>query len=146
MKKLLLLLFMGCQPETIIVPEIYEIRDTLYVHDTSYVAKEASFAIATMANVSFLSGVEFEVLYWYSLTKLDSVFIDSVFLIGYLFEWGDMNTIIIDSTRSVAFPDNAYNWNFPLTKSVGEFPSDTKFHVDDWADRLITYSLALEYK
>jgi len=27
------------------IPEIYEIRDTLYVHDTSYVASEASFGI-----------------------------------------------------------------------------------------------------
>jgi hypothetical protein len=89
------ILLVGCQlePEVVYVPEI--------IHDTTYVSTETSFSLATAAKL-YMSAIDtVRLVYWYSLTKLDSVPIDSVFLTGYLHEWDSFRTSanMMDSTR-----------------------------------------------
>ena len=152
LKWLIPLILLGCQlePKIVYVPEIYEIRDTLYVqvHDTSYVPREASFGLATEANL-YISAIDtISLVYWYALTKLDSTPVDSVFLTGYLFEWNTFRTSanMIDSTQVVVWPDNAGSWNYPYDYSMGEFDASNKWNVDDWPNGYVTYTMGLEYK
>ena len=142
----------GCllEPEIRYIPEIYEITDTLYVqvHDTAYVAKEAAFGLATEATL-YISAVDtISLVYWYSLTKLDSTPVDSVFLTGLLLEWNRYRTSadMMDSTTVVVWPDNAGSWSEPYNYSTGEFEANNKWSSDDWPDGLVTYTMELEYK
>ena len=152
LKWLIPLILLGCQlePEIVYVPEIYEIRDTLYVqvHDTSYVSKEAAFGLANQANLYISSVDTISLVYWYSLTKLDSTPVDSVFLTGLLLEWNTFrtNADMMDSTTVVVWPDNAGSWSEPYNYSMGEFEASNKWHTDDWPTKLITYTMELEYK
>jgi len=152
LKWLIPLILLGCQlePEIVYVPEIYEIRDTLYVqvHDTSYVSKEAAFGLATQANLYISSVDTISLVYWYSLTKLDSTPVDSVFLTGLLLEWNTFrtNADMMDSTTVVVWPDNAGSWSEPYNYSMGEFEASNKWNADDWPTELITYTMELEYK
>jgi len=152
LKWLIPLILLGCQlePEIVYVPEIYEIRDTLYVqvHDTSYVTREASFGLSTEANLYITAIDTISLVYWYALTKLDSTPVDSVFLTGYLFEWNTFRTSanMMDSTQVVVWPDNAGSWNYPYDYSMGEFDASNKWNVDDWPNGYVTYTMELEYK
>jgi len=122
------------------VPEI--------VHDTTYVAKEASFGLATEATLYMVSIDSIRLVYWYSLTKLDSTLVDSVFLTGLLLEWNTFRTsaTMMDSTTVVVWPDNAGSWSEPYNYSMGEFEASNKWNADDWPTELITYTMELEYK
>ena len=152
-KWLLPLILFGCQldPETVYVPEIFEITDTLYVqiHDTSYVENEASFGLSTNATI-YLVGIDsLEIAYWYALTKLDSAVVDSVFLTGYLIEWNDAKThgTLMNKTLHVPWPNNARDWTYPWSYGHGEFYADTILAINDWPeDQQVSYSIQLEYK
>ena len=152
LKWLIPLILLGCQlePEIVYVPEIYEIRDTLYVqvHDTSYVESEASFGLTSEAQLYPFGADSMELGYWYALTKLDSTLIDSVFLTGFLFEWNSLRTTatMIDSTRIVAWSDNAHGWNYPFDYGNGEFESSNRWAISDWSDSFVSYTMSLEYK
>ena len=143
-------ILVGCQlePEIIYIPEIHEITDTLFVHDTSYVTKTAVFGLTNEANLYFVNSDTLGLIYWYALTKLDSTLIDSVFLTGFLFEWNSLRTsaTMIDSTRIVAWSDNAQGWNNPFDYGNGEFYASNKWAISDWSDGFISYTMALEYK
>ena len=141
----------GCQlePEIMYIPEIYEIRDTLYVHDTSYVASEASFGITSSATLYPYGADSLELGYWYAVTKLDSSFVDSVFLTGYLIEWNDAKThgTLMNKTLHVPWPNNARDWTYPWSYGHGEFYADTLLAISDWPeDQQVSYSIQLEYK
>ena len=143
-------ILVGCQlePEIMYIPEIYEITDTLYVHDTSYVTKTAVFGLTNEANLYFVNSDTLGLIYWYALTKLDSTLIDSVFLTGFLFEWNSLRTsaTMIDSTRIVAWSDNAHGWNYPFDYGNGEFESSNRWAISDWSDSFVSYTMSLEYK
>jgi hypothetical protein len=153
LKWFLPLILLGCQlePEIVYVPEIYEIRDTLYVqvHDTSYVESEASFGITSDA-ILYPYGLDsLELGYWYAVTKLDSTLVDSVFLTGHIIKWNDdMNWgDVMDKTYYVPWPDNARDWNIPFSYSHGEFFSKQKWAIDDWPiNAVVSYTMELEYK
>jgi len=145
------ILLFGCQlePEVMYIPEIYEIRDTLYVHDTSYVASEASFGVTSNATLYPYGADSLELGYWYAVTKLDSSFVDSVFLIGRIIKWNDdMNGgDVMDKTLYVPWPDNARDWILPFSYSHGEFFSKQRWAIDDWpSDKVVSYTMELEYK
>ena len=143
-------ILVGCQlePEIMYIPEIYEITDTLYVHDTSYVTKTAVFGLTNEANLYFINSDTLRLVYWYSITKLDSTPIDSVFLTGFLFKWNSLRTSVtmIDSTRIVAWSDNAHGWNYPFDYGNGEFESSNRWAISDWSDSFVSYTMSLEYK
>ena len=141
-KWILPILLVGCQlePEVVYVPEI--------IHDTTYVSTETSFSLATAAKL-YMSAIDtVRLVYWYSVTKLDSVPIDSVFLTGYLHEWDSFRTSadMMDSTRVVAWPHNAGNWNNTYNYSEGAFEANNRWHTDEWPTELVTYSIELGYK
>ena len=147
------LILLGCQlePEIVYVPEIYEIRDTLYVqvHDTSYVESEASFGITSDATLYPYGADSLELGYWYAVTKLDSTPVDSVFLTGYIIKWNDERTWgdVMDKTHFVPWPDNARDWAYPFSHGYGEFFSKQKWATDDWpTDVVVSYTMELEYK
>ena len=147
------LILLGCQlePEIVYVPEIYEIRDTLYVqvHDTSYVESEASFGITSDAQLYPFGTDSVELGYWYAVTKLDSTPADSVFLTGRIIKWNDdMNWgDIMDKTHYVPWPDNARDWTYPFSHGYGEFYSQNRWATDDWPmDGVVSYTMELEYK
>jgi len=153
LKWILPLILLGCQlePEIVYVPEIYEIRDTLYVqvHDTSYVESEASFGITSEAQLYPFGADSLELGYWYAVTKLDSSFVDSVFLTGHIIKWNDdMNGgDVMDKTYYVPWPDNARDWIIPFSYSHGEFFSKQRWATDDWpTDAVVSYTMELEYK
>ena len=153
LKWFLPLILLGCQiePEIVYVPEIYEIRDTLYVqvHDTSYVESEASFGITSDATLYPYGADSLELGYWYAVTKLDSSFVDSVFLTGRIIKWNDdMNGgDVMDKTLYVPWPDNARDWILPFSYSHGEFFSKQRWATDDWpTDAVVSYTMELEYK
>ena len=152
-KWLIPLILLGCQlePEIVYVPEIYEIRDTLYVqvHDTSYVESEASFGITSEAQLYPFGVDSVELGYWYAVTKLDSTPVDSVFLTGYIIEWNNERTWgdIMDKTHFVPWPDNARDWAYPFSHGYGEFFSKNRWATDDWPmDGVVSYTMELEYK
>jgi len=152
-KWLIPLILLGCQlePEIVYVPEIYEIRDTLYVqvHDTSYVESEASFGITSDATLYPYGADSLELGYWYAVTKLDSTFVDSVFLTGRIIKWNDdMNGgDVMDKTYYVPWPDNARDWILPFSYSHGEFFSKQRWATDDWPTNVVvSYTMELEYK
>ena len=152
-KWLIPLILLGCQlePEIVYVPEIYEIRDTLYVqvHDTSYVESEASFGITSEAQLYPFGADSVELGYWYAVTKLDSTPVDSVFLTGRIIKWNDdMNWgDVMDKTHYVPWPDNARDWILPFSYSHGEFFSKQRWAIDDWpTDAVVSYTMELEYK
>ena len=145
------LILLGCQiePDVVYIPEIYEIRDTLYVHDTSYVESEASFGITSDATLYPYGADSLELGYWYAVTKLDSTPVDSVFLTGYIIKWNDERTWgdVMDKTRFVPWPDNARDWAYPYSHGYGEFFSNQKWAIDDWpTDGVVSYTMELEYK
>ena len=145
------LILLGCQiePDVVYIPEIYEIRDTLYVHDTSYVASEASFGITSDATLYPYGADSLELGYWYAVTKLDSTPVDSVFLTGILIEWNNERNWgdVMDKTRFVPWPDNARDWAYPFSHGFGEFYSKERWATDDWPmDKLVSYTMELEYK
>ncbi len=153
LKWFLPLILLGCQiePEIVYVPEIYEIRDTLYVqvHDTSYVESEASFGITSDATLYPYGADSLELGYWYALTKLDSTITDSVFLTGRIIKWNDdMNWgDVMDKTHYVPWPDNARDWNIPFSYGHGEFFSKQKWATDDWhTNVVVSFTMELEYK
>ena len=152
LKWLIPLILLGCQlePEIVYVPEIYEIRDTLYVqvHDTTYVEKKAGFGLATAATLYMVSIDSVRLVYWYSLTKLDSVPVDTVFLTGLIFEWNRLRTsaTMMDSTTVVVWPENAGSWIYPYEYSQGEFEAINRWHRDEWPEGLARYSIGLSYK
>ena len=145
------ILLFGCQlePEVVYIPEIYEIKDTLYVHDTTYVESEASFGVTSEAHLYPSGADSVELGYWYAVTKLDSSFVDSVFLIGRIIKWNDdMNGgDVMDKTLYVPWPDNARDWILPFSYSHGEFFSKQRWATDDWpTDAVVSYTMELEYK
>ena len=147
------LILLGCQlePDVVYIPEIYEIRDTLYVqvHDTSYVESEASFGITSDATLYPYGTDSLELGYWYAVTKLDSSFVDSVFLTGRIIKWNDdMNGgDVMDKTLYVPWPDNARDWILPFSYSHGEFFSKQRWATDDWpTDAVVSYTMELGYK
>jgi len=153
LKWILPLILLGCQiePDVVYIPEIYEIRDTLYVqvHDTSYVESEASFGITSDATLYPYGTDSLELGYWYAVTKLDSSFVDSVFLTGRIIKWNDdMNGgDVMDRTLYVPWPDNARDWILPFSYSHGEFFSKQRWAIDDWpSDKVVSYTMELEYK
>ena len=151
LKWFLPLILLGCQiePEIVYVPEIYEIRDTLYVHDTSYVASEASFGVTSDATLYPYGTDSLELGYWYAVTKLDSTVVDSVFLTGRIIKWNDdMNGgDVMDKTLYVPWPDNARDWILPFSYSHGEFYSKQRWATDDWpTDAVVSYTMELGYK
>ena len=150
-KWLIPILLFGCQlePEVMYIPEIYEIRDTLYVHDTSYVASEASFGVTSSATLYPYGTDSLELGYWYAVTKLDSTPVDSVFLTGRIIKWDDkMNGgDIMDKTLFSPCPDNAIDWHYPFSYGHGEFFSKQRWATDDWStDSIISYTMELEHK
>ena len=152
-KWILPLILLGCQlePDVVYIPEIYEIRDTLYVqvHDTSYVEREASFGVTSDATLYPYGTDSLELGYWYAVTKLDSSFVDSVFLTGRIIKWNDdMNGgDVMDKTYYVPWPDNARDWILPFSYSHGEFFSKQRWAIDDWpSDKVVSYTMELEYK
>ena len=147
------LILLGCQlePDVVYIPEIYEIRDTLYVqvHDTSYVEREASFGITSDATLYPYGTDSLELGYWYAVTKLDSSFVDSVFLTGRIIKWNDdMNGgDVMDKTLYVPWPDNARDWILPFSYGHGEFFSKQRWATDDWpTDAVVSYTMELKYK
>ena len=153
LKWILPLILLGCQlePDVVYIPEIYEIRDTLYVqvHDTSYVESEASFGITSDATLYPYGTDSLELGYWYAVTKLDSTPVDSVFLTGRIIKWNDdMNGgDVMDKTLYVPWPDNARDWILPFSYSHGEFFSKQRWATDDWpTDVVVSYTMELEYK
>ena len=153
LKWILPLILLGCQlePDVVYIPEIYEIRDTLYVqvHDTSYVEREASFGVTSDATLYPYGTDSLELGYWYAVTKLDSSFVDSVFLTGRIIKWNDdMNGgDVMDRTLYVPWPDNARDWILPFSYSHGEFFSKQRWAIDDWpSDKVVSYTMELEYK
>ena len=147
------LILLGCQlePDVVYIPEIYEIRDTLYVqvHDTSYVESEASFGVTSDATLYPYGTDSLELGYWYAVTKLDSSFVDSVFLTGRIIKWNDdMNGgDVMDKTLYVPWPDNARDWILPFSYSHGEFFSKQRWATDDWpTDAVVSYTMELGYK
>ena len=147
------LILLGCQlePDVVYIPEIYEIRDTLYVqvHDTSYVEREASFGVTSDATLYPYGTDSLELGYWYAVTKLDSSFVDSVFLTGRIIKWNDdMNGgDVMDKTLYVPWPDNARDWILPFSYSHGEFFSKQRWATDDWpTDAVVSYTMELGYK
>ena len=150
-KWILPILLFGCrlEPEVMYIPEIYEIRDTLYVHDTSYVATQASFGVTSEAHLYPFGTDSVELGYWYAVTKLDSTPVDSVFLTGVLIEWNDERNWgdVMDKTRFVPWPDNARDWTYPFSHGFGEFFSKERWAIDDWPiDKVVSYTMELEYK
>ena len=152
-KWILPLILLGCQlePDVVYIPEIYEIRDTLYVqvHDTSYVEREASFGVTSDATLYPYGTDSLELGYWYAVTKLDSTPVDSVFLTGRIIKWNDdMNGgDVMDRTLYVPWPDNARDWILPFSYSHGEFFSKQRWAIDDWpSDKVVSYTMELEYK
>ena len=141
-KWLLPVLLVGCQlePEVVYVPEI--------IRDTTYVAKEAGFGLATAATLYMVSIDSVRLVYWYSLTKLDSVPVDTVFLTGLIFEWNRLRTsaTMMDSTTVVVWPENAGSWIYPYEYSQGEFEAINRWHRDEWPEGLARYSIGLSYK
>ena len=153
LKWLIPLILLGCQlePDIVYVPEIYEIRDTLYVqvHDTSYVESEASFGITSEAQLYPFGTDSLELGYWYAITKLDSTPADSVFLTGRIIKWNDERNWgdIMDKTHYVPWPDNAGDWNAPFSYCHGEFFSKQRWATDDWpTDAVVSYTMELGYK
>mgnify|MGYP001190936055 CR=1 FL=1 len=150
LKWLIPLILLGCQlePETVYIPEIYEIRDTLYVHDTSYVAKEASFGVASGATLFMATTDTIKLIYWASVTKLDSTPIDSVFLLGMLFEWNALRTsaTMMDCTQVIIWPNNAGSWTDIYAYNLEEFEADNRWHMDKWPTELVTYAVGLRYR
>ena len=147
------LILLGCQlePDVVYIPEIYEIRDTLYVqvHDTSYVEREASFGVTSDATLYPYGTDSLELGYWYAVTKLDSTITDSVFLTGRIIKWNDdMNGgDVMDKTYYVPWPDNARDWILPFSYSHGEFFSKQRWATDDWpTDAVVSYTMELGYK
>ena len=147
------LILLGCQlePEIVYVPEIYEIRDTLYVqvHDTSYVESEASFGITSDATLYPYGTDSLELGYWYAITKLDSTPADSVFLTGRIIKWSDdmVTGDVMDMTLYVPWPDNARDWAYPFSYGHGEFFSKQRWATDDWpTDAVVSYTMELGYK
>ena len=129
------------------VPEI--VHDTTYVYDTTYVSWKSSFGLATNAGLRYYSTDSLRLTYWYSLTKLDSTPVDSVFLTGYLFGWSSnrTNTTMMDSTTVAVYPDNAGSWMHPYEYSMGEFDATNRWHLADWSmNEIVTYSIGLGYK
>ena len=141
-KWILPILLVGCQlePEVVYVPEI--------IRDTTYISRETMFGLATEAILYMVSTDSIGLSYWYSITKLDSTPVDSVFLTGYLFEWNTFRTSanMMDSTRVVAWPHNAGNWNNTYNYSEGAFEANNRWHTDEWPTELVTYSIELGYK
>ena len=145
------ILLFGCQlePEVVYIPEIYEIRDTLYVHDTSYVASEASFGITSDATLYPYGADSLELGYWYAVTKLDSTPVDSVFLTGRIIKWSDdmVTGDVMDMTLFVPWPDNARDWIYPFSYGHGEFYSKQRWGRDDWpVDKTVSYTMEIDYK
>jgi len=145
------ILLFGCQlePEVMYIPEIYEIRDTLYVHDTSYVASEASFGVTSDATLYPYGTDSLELGYWYAVTKLDSSFVDSVFLTGRIIKWSDdmVTGDVMDMTLFVPWPDNARDWSYPFSYGHGEFYSKQRWAIDDWpVDKTVSYTMEIDYK
>jgi len=150
-KWILPILLFGCQldPEVVYIPEIYEIRDTLYVHDTSYVASEASFGVTSDATLYPYGTDSLELGYWYAVTKLDSSFVDSVFLTGRIIKWSDdmVTGDVMDMTLFVPWPDNARDWSYPFSYGHGEFYSKQRWAIDDWpVDKTVSYTMEIDYK
>ena len=141
-KWILPILLVGCQlePDEAYVPEI--------IRDTTYVLRETRFGLATSATLYMVSFDSIGLSYWYSITKLDSTPIDSVFLTGYLHEWSIFRTSanMMDSTRVVVWPHNAASWNNTYNYSEGEFEANTRWYTADWPTGLVTYSIGLGYK
>ena len=153
LKWILPLILLGCQlePDVVYIPEIYEIRDTLYVqvHDTSYVEREASFGVTSDATLYPYGTDSLELGYWYAVTKLDSSFVDSVFLTGRIIKWGnDMVTgDVMDMTLFVPWPDNARDWTYPFSYGHGEFFSKQRWATDDWpVDETVSYTMEIGHK
>jgi len=147
------LILLGCQlePDVVYIPEIYEIRDTLYVqvHDTSYIESEASFGITSDAALYPYGADSLELGYWYAVTKLDSTPVDSVFLTGRIIKWSnDMVTgDVMDMTLFVPWPDNARDWTYPFSYGHGEFFSKQRWATDDWpADETVSYTMEIGHK
>ena len=150
-KWILPILLFGCQldPEVVYIPEIYEIKDTLYVHDTTYVESEASFGVTSEAHLYPSGADSVELGYWYAVTKLDSTPVDSVFLTGVLIAWSQERDRgnIMDKTLFSPCANNASDWNFPFSHGHGEFFSEQRWAIDDWStDAVITYTMELKYK
>ena len=153
LKWILPLILLGCQiePDVVYIPEIYEIRDTLYVqvHDTSYVEREASFGITSDATLYPYGTDSLELGYWYAVTKLDSTPVDSVFLTGRIIKWNDERNWgdVMDKTHYVPWLDNARDWNIPFSYGHGEFFSKQRWATDDWpTDAVVSYTMELEYR
>ena len=147
------LILLGCQlePDVVYIPEIYEIRDTLYVqvHDTSYIESEASFGVTSDAMLYPYGADSLELGYWYAVTKLDSTPVDSVFLTGRIIKWNDERNWgdVMDKTHYVPWPDNARDLNIPFSYGHGEFFSKQRWATDDWpTDAVVSYTMELEYR
>jgi hypothetical protein len=149
-KWILSILLFGCQlePEVMYIPEIYEIRDTLYVHDTSYVAKEALFGVVGEATLYMATADTVKLVYWAAVTKLDSTPVDSVFLYGMLLEWNTlmMSATVMDCTQVTVWPNNAGSWTDPFAYNHGEFEANTRWHIDYWPSGSVTYTIGLRYR
>jgi len=53
---------------------------------------------------------------------------------------------MMDSTRTVAWSDNAQGWNFPFDYGQVEFNANNRWAIADWPDALVSYTMKLEYK
>lgn len=153
LKWICLLILFGCQlePDVVYIPEIYEIRDTLYVqvHDTSYIKREASFGVTSNATLYPYGLDSLELGYWYAVTKLDSTVVDSVFLAGRIIKWNDdmVTGDIIDKTLFVPWPDNSRDWTYPFSYGHGEFFSKQRWGRDDWpVHETVSYTMEIGYK
>ena len=148
------LLFPSCdvlEPHIVEVPVIWELRDTIYVQqtDTLYVANPAKFGIATQATLQYAIGDTVECVYQFHITKLDRVPVDSLWVYGVLIEWDlkQEKIKIMDSTRTIVWPDNAGSWSDIYAYSFQELTSNNRWHTDDWpSNRDVKYSMGLEYK
>jgi len=80
---------------------------------------------------------------------LDRVPVDSLWVYGVLIEWDlkQENANIMDSTRTIAWPDNAGSWSDLYAYSFQELTSNNRWHTNDWPrNRNVKYSMGLEYK
>ena len=144
-KWLIPLILFGCQlePETVYV----EVPVLLETTDTLFVTREASFALVTVATMGFITDDTVACTYEYSVTKLDTIPVDSLFVIGFLLEWNDEHTsaTIMDSTRKNIWPVNSRDWTTRWAYSSGSFKSNNKWATGDWPTNVVKYSMGLEY-
>ena len=136
------------------MPVIVEVRDTVYVTltDTIHLHQPPSFAMATYAEFAMVGSDSMGVSYSYSVTKMDSSAVDSLFLIGYLIRWDKQNNTIkqiIDKTRVTVEPLYSDSWHEMYVRSYGSFMSDSVWSREEWSkgeNRYLSYGIAMEAK